>query len=99
MQRKVWENTDKTSKETCGCGSWKDHWQNRSRQDWPAKCNFPKCENPAEVGAHVNRVKHEGEIFITPLCKACNSKRNQIFYLKDDNLAVRLTYTEDCNPG
>ena len=70
-------NVEGSTWRKCYCVSWIDHWREYSggtRQS----CSRLGCTNPAQVGAHVriDDYRTSRNIYIVPLCKACNHWRN-----------------------
>jgi hypothetical protein len=77
-------NIDGTSDNTCGCGSWLDHWLNFSGQSLPRYCPETSCTNKPEVGAHVQKNSNSDKNwYIVPLCKGCNGKRSESLEISD----------------
>jgi len=48
------KNINGTSNNRCNCGSWLDHWK-RSTGNPAIFCSVIGCNNPATVGAHVQK--------------------------------------------
>lgn len=67
-------NIKGTEENPCGCGSWLRHWRRFSARALPEKCPVDGCENPPEVGAHVqlHRIEPDDRWCIIPLCHAHN---------------------------
>jgi len=69
-----WQNKSGTGyRETCRCGSWKNHWLRYSGSSiWPYYCCVSNCLNKAEDGGHAINTYQPGE-WIIPLCKEHNN--------------------------
>lgn len=76
------KNIKGTTKNTCSCYSWLDHWLKFTKEDsLPAFCAEQSCTRDPEVGAHVIKVDSTDEDwYIVPLCKKHN-KENEKFVL------------------
>ena len=90
-----WKNKRGTSnRETCNCGSWKNHWLNYSGSSyWPTYCSVYGCYDHATDGGHVINDYYNGE-WIIPLCKTHNNPNNTAtFTIKNG------TYIASANRG
>lgn len=67
-----WSNKGGTIDRACKCGTWKQHWINFSKKQWPANCSVEGCSNKPTLGAHVINPTVIGER-IVPMCDSCNS--------------------------
>lgn len=91
---KGWKNKSGTGERSCRCGSWKQHWINYSKKEWPDTCTINGCHNKATLGAHVYNSKVEGE-YIIPACDSCN-KLSCEFNLKTDTILVSANKSKTC---
>lgn len=91
---KGWKNKNGTSKRTCNCGSWKNHWINNSGEKWPTVCSISGCSNKATLGAHIINNNVSGE-YIVPACDLCN-KSNAEFDLKGGIKLVSANRQKTC---
>lgn len=66
-----WTNKKGTEDRKCRCGSWKNHWLNFTKLDWPSTCSVSGCNNTPTVGAHIYNKVETGE-WIAPFCDSCN---------------------------
>ena len=89
-----WKNKKGTSERSCVCGSWKNHWINFAKKDWPQYCSVQGCNNAPVLGAHVINAKVEGER-IVPMCDSCN-KLQGTFNLKGGVPVVKANTQETC---
>ena len=92
----VVENVRGTSSATPpeGCESWIDFWKKHTGLDIPSICQNDLCEHTREeqeiVGAHV-RFFLEDDIWIVPLCAACNAAGpGQMILLPSGTKAVKV---------
>lgn len=70
-----------------GFSSWKDYWEHRTGKK-AFCCGAYGCgERDDLVGAHVKICGSVG-IYITPLCKGCNNKRDEWFLVSTDLVPV-----------
>lgn len=69
---KVVMNLINTTGHTCGCESWKSHWERHTGKK-ALICSRDGCLNVAEVGAHVKEFPLIGPASIVPLCYECNN--------------------------
>jgi hypothetical protein len=77
-------NINGTSKSTCKCGSWLDHWKNYSCQSLPTYCPEKTCHNKPEVGAHVQKDNSiDRSWYIVPLCTTHNAQTRGSLELRD----------------
>ncbi len=68
--------------------TFKDHWVVVKNRPWPMVCSSYRCYNLAEVGAHVQKVgSYDRHWYIVPLCKSCNNRRGEEFWVNEDDLA------------
>lgn len=94
VTNKDWKNKNGTSNRTCKCGSWKEHWINRSGKEWPTKCSVLGCNNVATLGAHIINKNVSGE-YIVPACESCN-KVSYEFNLKNNITLVSANKQKTC---
>lgn len=87
-------NVSGTSDRKCDCGSWKNHWINFSKKEWPALCSESTCLNEATVGAHVC-LQRGGKSFIIPLCYE-HSAVTEAIEISDDTVMVPSNVSETC---
>ena len=67
-----WKNKGGTGDRVCTtCGTWKQHWINRSGKTWPTACSVEGCYESPTVGAHIYHPDVTGEK-IVPMCTSCN---------------------------
>lgn len=90
-----WKNKNGTSDRSCYCGTWKQHWINYSKKNWPLICSVKGCSNSAEVGAHVYNTNISKKEYIVPMCKSCN-RLTEEFYLNKDVVLVNANVSETC---
>lgn len=88
------KNKNGTSERSCSCGSWKNHWLNFSNQKWPTACSVFKCNNSAEVGAHiiVTNTNDKSE-YIIPMCKKCNARTDEFTIKKGRRVFANISET------
>lgn len=88
------KNKNGTSERKCSCGSWKNHWLNFSNQKWPDTCSVFKCNNSAEVGAHIiaTNVNDKSE-YIIPMCKKCNTRTDEFTIKKGRRVLANISET------
>lgn len=67
-----WGNKVGTADRSCNCGSWKQHWINKTGDNWPNTCSVSGCSSAATLGAHVYHNAVQGER-IVPMCAECNA--------------------------
>jgi hypothetical protein len=80
------KNINGTSKYTCKCGSWINHWRIYSGQI-AAECRAAGCSNKDIVGAHVQKdVTNDDNWYIVPLCNSHNSAVGTITLVADTKL-------------
>lgn len=89
-----WKNKKGTGERSCKCGSWKQHWINKSGKSWPEKCSVLGCNNSATLGAHVINSEVSGE-YIIPACDSCN-KLSSEFNLKGGITLVPANKQKTC---
>lgn len=91
------KNISGTGSRTCSCGSWLNHWVKYSPQPLPAHCVEIFCPSRPEVGAHVQRDDHSGDLdwYIVPLCSEHNGRTGRTFMVPDDML-VSANVNETC---
>lgn len=91
-----WKNKGGTGDRACHCNSWKNHWVNYSRGNWPSGCSVEGCGNKAEVGAHIyNESPDVTNEYIAPFCDSCN-KKSSVIKLKGGTTLVRANKQETC---
>lgn len=91
-----WKNKKGTSNRSCNCGSWKQHWINCSKKEWPKKCSISECNNSATLGAHIYNTSSSvtGE-YIVPACDSCN-KLDSEFSLKGSITLISANKQNTC---
>ena len=89
-------NINDTSDNTCSCGSWKQHWINQSGKSWPTYCSAIGCMKPAEVGAHVQRIKGSDKWYIIPMCTHHNNQRGCDADVSVNTIFVSANKAETC---
>jgi hypothetical protein len=89
-----WKNKKGTSDRSCNCGTWKQHWINKSGKSWPNECSISGCYNLPTLGAHIIHSEVEGEK-IVPACDSCN-KLGYEFNLKGGITLVSANKTTTC---
>lgn len=89
-----WANKGGTGKRSCNCGSWKQHWLNDSKQQWPKKCFVTGCSAAPVLGAHIYNSGVSGE-YIAPFCDSCNKLSNK-FSLKNEVTIVSANKQKTC---
>ena len=89
-----WKNKNGTGDRVCSCGSWKQHWLNFSKKQWPDQCSVAGCTNRPTLGAHVFNDSVTGEK-IVPMCDSCN-KISGTFNLKGGVTLVNANKSETC---
>ncbi|HET9569784.1 MAG TPA: hypothetical protein VFP20_00020 [Bacteroidales bacterium] len=92
---KNWKNKFGTSERNCRCGTWKQHWINNSREEWPSQCSILGCGNSATLGAHIINKNVSGEL-IVPACDSCNKLTSE-FDLKGDITLISANKSETCS--
>lgn len=72
-----------------GYSDWLEYWRHYSRQYVPAYCPECKMRMNDPVGAHVIKVdSNDLRVFITPVCRSCNSADSDTPFWVDDSLLV-----------
>ena len=71
------------------CGKdWIEHWELNKGRD-SGCCRYTYCEDKETedmVGAHVVTVPSDGISYILPLCRSCNSKKENLgIFIVDSN--------------
>jgi hypothetical protein len=90
-------NINGTSANTCGCGSWLEHWKKYSGQSLPNYCPDSTCVGKPEVGAHVQKdSSFDRSWYIVPLCTKCNAKTGQSLNISDSIKLVSANVSETC---
>lgn len=80
------KNINGTSKNTCYCGSWLQHWRNVSGQI-ATICRAKGCSNSVAVGAHVQKdVSYDSSWYIVPFCTTHNLMTGSIELVDGTNL-------------
>ena len=91
-------NINGTNDNTCGCGSWLDHWKNFSGQSLPSYCPEKSCTKKPEVGAHVQKDStSDKNWYIVPLCKDCNAKTGGSLEIGNSITLVSANKSETCD--
>lgn len=89
-----WKNKSGTSNRSCNCGTWKQHWLNASKKDWPDTCSISGCSNEPILGAHIINTDVIGER-IVPACDSCNKLGGE-FDLKGGVTLVYANQSKTC---
>jgi len=89
-----WSNKGGTSARSCNCGTWKQHWINFAKKQWPATCSVQGCSNAPTLGAHVINKSVTGER-IVPMCDSCNGL-SSTFTLKGSISVPSANTAETC---
>ena len=89
-----WSNKGGTAERACVCGTWKQHWINLTKKQWPSTCSVEKCLSAATLGGHVINPCVDGER-IVPLCDSCN-KVGGTFTLKDGTSVPSANKSQTC---
>lgn len=90
-----WKNKNGTSDRDCKCGTWKQHWINFSKKDWPSSCRVSDCNSAATLGAHIYHADVAGER-ISPMCNSCNGLSGS-FSLKGSTNLPSASTSETCD--
>lgn len=90
-----WKNKEGTGSRTCKCGSWKQHWINFTKENWPSTCSVEGCNKTPTLGAHIINPQVSGER-IAPMCEDCN-KRTDTFTLKSGVVLSSANTSETCD--
>jgi hypothetical protein len=93
MATKVKNLKGTTGKLCAPCGSWIDHWKDRTGST-RSNCGVRGCGKPATVGAHVKKTHGlaHGHHYIAPMCHSCN-KAGRVLTLK---VGVRVVSARAC---
>lgn len=80
----------------CHCESWLAHWKNYSGQR-TNYCVVRGCGGKPEVGGHVqvNGTSDEN-LYVLPLCRACNDKKGQELVIFDGVNLVPANVVHTC---
>jgi hypothetical protein len=77
---------------TCHCESWLDHWKTYSGQR-ANYCVVKGCGGKPEVGCHVQEGGATDEnVYVVPLCRACNDKHGQEMVIFDGVNLVSISW-------
>lgn len=91
-----WKNKNNTGERSCKCGTWKKHWLNFSKKEWPEKCSVEGCNSKPTLGAHIfNHYDNTKKEYIAPFCAECNAKQ-EMFNLKGGVTLVPANKSETC---
>lgn len=87
-----------TTKNTCSCGSWLDHWRNHHPGiGVDFFCSHKECLKIDLIGAHVQIVDGvDKSWYIVPLCKKHNNT-SEIFEVVSYATLVPAKKSETCN--
>lgn len=81
---------------TCCCGSWLEHWKQYSGQR-ANYCVVTGCGGRPEAGGHVQeRGTMDENVYVIPLCRACNDKKGQEMVIFDGVNLVPVNLAETC---
>jgi hypothetical protein len=89
-----WKNKNGTSRRSCTCGSWKDHWHRSTLISGDLECSVAGCGNRATLGAHIIHKVVLGE-WIILACTSCNGMTTN-FSLKQETLLVSANRELSC---
>ncbi len=89
-----WTNKKGTGERYCNCKTWKQHWLNFSKQQWPISCSVKGCYNSPTLGGHVINSAVTGE-HIIPMCSSCNGL-DKNFNLNGGVTVVPANKAETC---
>lgn len=90
-----WVNVVGTSERRCKCLTWRNHWKNHSRLNWPNYCTSLNWKNEATLGAHIRRPGNNLQ-YIAPLCGSCNNSTEK-FRLEQDTIIVSANRQNTCD--
>ncbi len=94
-------NINGTSKNKCKCKSWLSHWRNYTDSE-RIYCSVVPCNNPAEVGAHVQIDDWRSDFswWIVPFCKQHNHHKNtREMYVDQRTTLVTANAAASCQRG
>ena len=94
------KNANGTAGRLCSCGSWLGHWEKYSGEK-SGKCAVDKCENDADVGAHITRPQannsdYKTHQYIVPMCSFHNGAHGETFDSKEGVRFVRANVQGTC---
>lgn len=90
-----WTNKKGTEDRKCRCGSWKNHWLNFTKLDWPSTCSVSGCNNTPTIRAHIYKEVETGE-WIEPFSITCNQLTRK-FDLKENIDFASANKSMTCN--
>lgn len=91
------KNINGTSRNTCNCGSWLNHWKNYSRQSLSNYCSEKSCTKKPEVGAHVQKDSlSDSNWYIVPFCYTHNGETGKSLDIVDSVNLVSANVSETC---
>ena len=74
------KNLNGTSKRSCNCGTWINHWNNYNNGQIATVCRVIGCSRTDLVGAHVKKItKGDNKEYIVPFCNLHNKQYNPIW--------------------
>ncbi len=94
-------NINGTTKNQCDCANWLAHWRNYT-ESHRATCSAVPCNNPAQVGAHVQIDDWRSDFswWIVPLCKMHNHHTNtREMYIEQRSTLVSACMASTCRRG
>ena len=91
------KNINGTSDRVCKCGSWLAHWKNFSYQSAPSSCPVERCNQKAELGAHVQKDSFtDSSWYIVPLCNQHNGETGKSLTINDSVKLVSANVSSTC---
>ena len=92
-----WKNVVGSSKRnSCSCGSEKNHWIIFTGRNWPKSCSIKGCNNAADRGLHMRNPDVHGERII-PGCAYCNINNDKTFILKSETVGAPANKQKSCD--
>ena len=90
------KNLSSFEENRCHCESWLDHWRKYSGQR-TNYCVVRKCGGKPEVGGHVQVCgTPDDNLYVLPLCRACNDKKGQEIVIFDGVNLVPVNVADTC---
>lgn len=89
-------NLNGTADNQCKCDSWIEHYKNFS-DGQPIICSVVKCDGFATYGGHVQKANaKDNHWYIVPLCRHCNTRKNQELALENNTDLVSANVSKTC---
>jgi hypothetical protein len=86
------KNVNGTAENNCHGESWLDHWKTYSGQR-ANYCVVKGCGGRSEAGGHVQACgTTDDNVYIIPLCRACNDKHGQEMVIFDGVNLVSINW-------